>query len=76
MRWPGAITVFKNGVWDNLYMGYGFKSGALPFYPIQPPDAMKDPEDPVEEYEPHPKEAPEELESDSDEEKEPEDDVY
>lgn len=66
LRWPGSLTVFKGGRWANIYVGYGVKAGALPFYPTAPPDVQEEPVDPYEEYEPHPKEAPKE---ESDEEK-------
>lgn len=52
------MTVYKAGVWSNIYIGDAVKAGSLPFFPVQPNDVQKEPEDPVEEYEPHPKEAP------------------
>lgn len=73
LRWPGAVTVFKSGRWANIYVGDAVKAGQRSFFPAAPEDMMGEPEDPMEQFEPHPKEAPEELESDTDEEKKPED---
>ncbi|CAG9326440.1 unnamed protein product [Blepharisma stoltei] len=70
VRWPGSLTIHKGGAWVNVYIGYGVKRLDPTFNPISPPDVLPDPEDPVEQPEPTPLVAPEELESDSDAEKE------
>lgn len=74
LRWPGSVTVYKNGKWVNFYLGYGIKKTDPVFVPIAPPDVLVDPEDPSEQPEPTPLEAPEELESDSEEEKKADED--
>jgi len=51
-RWPGAITVAKNGRFCNFYLGDGIKRGAKAFNPCEPPEIIADPNDPSEEPEP------------------------
>ena len=60
MRWPGAVTVYKNGVYCNLYVGNLIKRGDHCFNPTEPPEANADPAEGVEEPEPQGKE-PEEA---------------
>jgi hypothetical protein len=55
-----------NGRYVNFYLGYATKAGENSFYPIQPPDVGDDPVDPREQFEPNPKDAPVEYESDTD----------
>lgn len=74
LRWPGNVTVYKNGRWVGFYLGYGIKKTDPTFVPIAPPDVFADPDDPVEQPEPTPLEAPEMLESDSEEDKKQDDD--
>ena len=71
LRWPGAyvlhqVGTMQNGRWANIYIGNGIKVGGDSFYPIQPGLVGDDPEDGNEMPEPNPKDAPQELESDSD----------
>lgn len=66
LRWPGSVIAQQNGRYVNLYLGYGLKAGENSFYPIQPPDVDDDPADPREQFEPNPKDAPIEYESDTD----------
>lgn len=73
LRWPGNFTVYKGGRWVNFYLGYGVKKTDPTFVPISPPDVNADPEDPTEQPEPTPLQAPEELESDSEEVKKADD---
>ena len=75
LKWPGAYTVAYGGSYMNIYLGHGLKYGDKSYYPITPPEIMKDPDEKAEQPEPTPLEAPEEpLEPDTDEEaKKPED---
>jgi hypothetical protein len=69
LRWPGAVTVAKNGKFTNIYVGNGIKKGDAPMFPTEPPVVQKEPEDAIEEPEPTPKNAPPEpAEPDTDEE--------
>lgn len=71
MRWPGAITVQKGGVFCNIYVGDGIKRGDTSYNPVEPPEVQNDPKDQVERPEPTPLEAPEEpAEPDTDKENE------
>jgi hypothetical protein len=71
LRWPGAVTVQKNGDFCNIYVGDGIKQGDSSFNPIEPPEVMGDPSDQIEMPEPTPQQAPEEpAEPDTDKEKE------
>ena len=60
LRWPGALTVSKNGKFTNIYVGYGLKRGDPSYNPTEPPEVCADPEDQVEQPEPTPLEAPKE----------------
>lgn len=60
LRWPGAITVAKNGKFTNVYVGYGLKRGDPSFNPTEPPEVCKDPSDQLEMPEPTPLQAPQE----------------
>jgi hypothetical protein len=73
LRWPGNYTVFKAGRWVNFYLGFGVKKTDPSFVPVAPPDALADPDDPVEQPEPTPLNAPELVESESEEEKKEDD---
>lgn len=74
VKWPGAYTVFKGEKWTNIYLGWGIKSGGSAFEPVGPPKILDDPEDPAEQPEPTPLEAPDEVESDTDKESEEDED--
>ena len=52
-RWPGALTVARNGKFMNLYIGDGIRNGQLLFSPTEPPQIEKDPFEPIEEPEPN-----------------------
>lgn len=56
VRWPGALTVSKNGKYFFIYIGDGVKRGADFFSPTEPPEVMADPREPREEPEPNGKE--------------------
>eukprot|EP00830_Metopus_es_P004108 TRINITY_DN137_c0_g1_i1.p1 TRINITY_DN137_c0_g1~~TRINITY_DN137_c0_g1_i1.p1 ORF type:complete len:482 (-),score=119.79 TRINITY_DN137_c0_g1_i1:21-1466(-) len=58
VRWPGAITVYQNGKWQSLYVGYGIKNAGDPFVPIGPAAMGVDQEDPEEAPEPNPQKLP------------------
>jgi hypothetical protein len=60
LRWPGAVTVCKNGRFCSVYIGDGTKQGDSAFNPIEPPEVMSDPSDQVENPEPTPLLPPEE----------------
>lgn len=60
LRWPGALTVAKNGKFTTIYVGYGLKRGDPSYNPTEPPEVCADPEDQVEQPEPTPLEAPKE----------------
>ena len=73
LRWPGAVTVAKGGVYTSVYVGYGLKKGDSSYFPTEPPMVQQDPQDQTERPEPTPLEAPEEPpEPDTDAEKNPE----
>lgn len=54
IRWPGAITVCKNGKFTNVYIGYGIKRVDSSFNPTVPPVVDMEPTDPTEQLEPTP----------------------
>ena len=56
MRWPGAVTVAKNGVYCSIYVGDCIKRGDNYFNPTEPPEVMADPSEGVEQPEPQGKE--------------------
>jgi hypothetical protein len=60
LRWPGAVSVAKNGKYCTIYVGDGMKRGDNAFNPIETPDVQDDPKDQIEMPEPTPLEAPEE----------------
>ena len=73
LRWPGALTVTKNGEFCSIYVGDGLKRGGQSYTPIEPPEVQSDPFDLEENPEPTPKEEPEEPdEPDTDKENQPE----
>jgi len=37
LRWPGALTVAKEGKFTNIYVGYGLKRGDPSYNPTEPP---------------------------------------
>lgn len=53
MRWPGAVTVAKNGKFCSIYVGDGQKRGDSFFNPTEPPEVQLDPSEPTEEPEPN-----------------------
>jgi len=59
IRWPGAVTVCKNGKFTNVYVGYGVKRVDPSFNPTVPPNVDSEPSDPVEQSEPNPEKEPE-----------------
>jgi len=52
MRWPGAVTVAKNGQFASIYIGDGQKRGDSCFNPTEPPEVNLDPQETKEEPEP------------------------
>ena len=68
-RWPGTHTVWKEGKFCNIYIGFGVKNVDECFYPTQLEKIDKDPEDVNEHSEPNPEKEPVIPEPDSDEEK-------
>lgn len=67
-HWPGWTTVASNKEFGSIYIGYGLKSSQPSFHPLGPEDISIEAEE-VEEFgEPNPKDPPDELEPDSDEE--------
>lgn len=68
LRWPGAITVSKQGKQPcSIYVGDGIKKGDSCYNPTEPPQVQSDPEGQVEMPEPTPFEPPElEPEDDTD----------
>lgn len=58
IRWPGALTVCKNGKFTNIYIGYGIKRVDPSFNPTSPPMVDMEPQDPVEQSEPNPEKEP------------------
>lgn len=72
-NWPGSVTVAHGGNYASVYVGFGVKAGGYAFSPVQPPDVMDDPVEPLEQPEPYPLEDPvEKPETDTDEPKEKE----
>lgn len=69
VRWPGAVTLSKNGKYFFIYVGDGIKRGADFFSPTEPPEVFADPREPIEEPEPNGKEpeAPKEEGAEEDE---------
>jgi len=59
LRWPGAATVYQNGKWQSIYIGYGQPRAGDSFNPIGPPTILAEPEDLDEMPEPNPAKAPE-----------------
>ena len=53
LRWPGAVTVAKNGVFASIYIGDGQKRGDSCFNPTEPPEIQQDPTQSPEEPEPN-----------------------
>lgn len=45
IRWPGAVTVSKNGKFTSVYVGYGLKRGDASFSPTEPPNVPEEPND-------------------------------
>ena len=45
LRWPGAVSVAKNGKYCNIYVGDCIKKGDSMFNPTDPPEVMGDPDD-------------------------------
>ena len=69
LNWPGHVTVAKGKAYQNLYFGYGLKTGGVCINPVQPPDVQDDPPEKKENPEPTPLEAPPEpLEPDTNKE--------
>lgn len=60
MRWPGALTVAKNGQFFSIYVGDCIKRGDTYFNPTEPPEVMADPQEGEEQPEPQGKEPSEE----------------
>lgn len=56
-RWPGAITVAKNGVFCSVYVGDLLKRGDNSFIPTEPPEVLADPAESELQAEPQGKEA-------------------
>lgn len=52
-RWPGALTISKNGQYFFIYTGDAMRRGADFFNPIEPPEVNSDPSEPIEEPEPN-----------------------
>ena len=69
LYWPGACLISQGESYSNIYIGYGQKSGQIPFFPNAPDDLQEDQNDIEEQFEPNPKNPIEELEPDSDHEK-------
>eukprot|EP01016_Furgasonia_blochmanni_P049296 TRINITY_DN7467_c0_g1_i7.p1 TRINITY_DN7467_c0_g1~~TRINITY_DN7467_c0_g1_i7.p1 ORF type:complete len:482 (+),score=133.08 TRINITY_DN7467_c0_g1_i7:97-1542(+) len=56
--WPGSVLICQNGaagaiVYTSVYVGYGFKNEAAPFFPKYPQDVLEEPEDKDEQPEPN-----------------------
>ena len=54
LRWPGAYTVSKGGMYTSIYVGHGLKKGDPSYNPIEPPMVCVDPEEEEEKPEPNP----------------------
>lgn len=72
IRWPGALTVCKNGKFTNIYVGNGVKRVDPSFNPTSPPVVDQEPVDPVEQSEPNPEKEPVAVEEPKGEEEEAE----
>ncbi len=68
-RWPGTYTVWKEGMFCNIYIGFGVKAIGESYFPTQLGKVDKDPEDTLEQPEPNPAKEPVIPESDTEEEK-------
>ena len=68
-RWPGTHCVWKEGVFCNIYIGFGYKDVDECYNPTQLTKIDNDPEDLNEHNEPNPEKEPVIPEHDSDEEK-------
>lgn len=68
-RWPGTNCVWKDGMFCNIYIGFGVKNCGESYYPTQLGTVDKDPMDTKEEKEPFPEKEPVIPEPDTDEEK-------
>lgn len=58
MRWPGTLTVWKEGKFANIYVGFGIKATDSPYSPTQLKRIDNDPEDANEQREPNPEKEP------------------
>ena len=67
-HWPGWVTAASNKQFASIYIGYGCKSSQPAFHPLGPEDLGLEAEDVDEFHEPNPKDPPDELEPDSDDE--------
>ena len=56
LRWPGAVTVAKNGKYCSIYIGDSVKREGSFFFPTEPPSVLSDPTDQDEQPEPQGKE--------------------
>lgn len=54
VRWPGSVTVAKNGKCTTIYVGYGMKKGDPSYNPVEPPAVCADPDEDKEQPEPTP----------------------
>lgn len=43
VRWPGSVTVAKNGQFASIYIGDTIKRGGPFFNPTEPPEVQKEP---------------------------------
>ena len=68
-RWPGTHTVWKEGKFCNIYIGFGVKSPDVCYSPDNLDKVDKDTRDVTENPEPNPEKEPVIPEPDSDEEK-------
>lgn len=68
-RWPGTHTVWKEGNFCNIYVGFGVKNQDVCFSPSSLEKLDKDTRDVTENAEPNPEKEPVIPEPDSDEEK-------
>jgi hypothetical protein len=75
LNWPGAMTIYKQGEFFNIYIGYGIRSNGNSYYPMTPNLIEQDPEGLTEYKEPNPDKEPEVIEPDSDEDNKADKDV-
>ena len=68
-RWPGTHCVWKEGVFCNVYVGFGVKDVDECFNPTQIGKVDKDPDDVEEQNEPNPEKEPVVAEPETEEEK-------